>query len=100
MFSSRVSLSVTGTGWPSTVTDGAVCTSLCSAQARNSASVVPFPSSVLHSTEDAATKILVPGFTVHESMPLGPNGATVPPPRVQHPNAAPPVPNAFWADGV
>jgi hypothetical protein len=62
--------------------------------------VVPFPSSVLHSTENAVTKILVPGFTVHESTPLGPNGATVPPPRFQHPNAAPPVPNEFWADGV
>jgi hypothetical protein len=62
--------------------------------------VVPFPSNVLHSTEDAATKILVPGFTVHDGTLPGPNGVTVPPPRSQHPNAAPPVPNEFWADGV
>jgi hypothetical protein len=27
--------------------------------------VVPLPSIVLHSTEDAATRILVPDFTVH-----------------------------------
>src|SRR5215831_12429686 len=99
MFISRVSTSFTGTDWPSTVTGGALCTSICSAQARNSASVVPFPSNVLHSTEADTTKILVPGFTVHDEMPLGPNGATVPP-RFQHPNASPPVPNEFWADGV
>src|SRR6516225_3629401 len=97
---SGVSTSLTGTDWPSTVTEGAVCASACSAQARNSASVVPFPSIVLHSTEDAATRILVPGLTVHEGTLLGPNGATVPPLRFQHVNAAPPVPNAFWADGV
>src|SRR5215831_8146125 len=100
MFIGGVSASFTGTLWPSTVTEGAVCASFCSAQARNSASVVPFPSSVLHSSEDAATKILVPGFTVHDGTPLGPNGATVPPPRFQHVNASPPEPNAFWADGV
>src|SRR5215831_17455044 len=100
MFIRGVSTSFTGTDWPSTVTEGAVCASLSSAQARNSASVVPFPSSVLHSTEDAATRILVPGLTVHDGTPLGPNGATVPPLRFQHANAAPPVPNAFWADGV
>src|SRR5262249_59141264 len=100
MFIGRVSTSFTGTGWPSTVTEGAVGTSLCSAQARSSATVAPFPSNVLHSNEDAATKILVPGFTVHEGTPLGPNGATVPPPRFQHANAAPPVPNEFRADGV
>src|SRR6185437_7981936 len=100
MFISRVSTSFTGTEWPSTVTDGAVCTSACSAQARNSASVVRFGSSnVLHSFEDATTRILVPGFTVHDGTPLGPNGATVPP-RFQHANAAPPLPNEFWADGV
>ena len=84
MFISRVSTSVTGTEWPSTVTEGAVVTSFCFAQARNSFSVVPFPSNVLHSNECAATKILVPGFTVHDGMGLAPNGATVPP-RFQHP---------------
>src|SRR4029077_9212424 len=101
MCSSPVSASVTGTGRPSTVTVGAVCASFCSAQACSSASVVPFPSNVLHSNEDAATKILVPGFTVHDGTPLGLglNGATVPP-RFQHANAPPPVPNEFWADGV
>src|SRR5260370_30643509 len=96
MFIGRVSTSFTDTDWPSTVTEGAVCTSLCSAQARNSASVVPFPSKVLHSNEEAATKILVPGLTVHEGTPLGPTGPTVPPPRPQHANPAPPDPNEVW----
>jgi hypothetical protein len=40
--------------------------------------------------EDAATKILVPGFTVHDATPSGANGATVPP-RSMHANASPPV---------
>src|SRR4051812_5298766 len=100
MLISRVSTSFTGTDWPSTVTEGAIFTSACLAQVRNSASVVPFPSNVLHSNEDAATKILVPGVTVHDSTPLGPSGATVRRPRFQHPKSAPPVPNEIWADGV
>jgi hypothetical protein len=54
---------------------------------------------VLHSNEDAATKILVPGFTVHESTPSGANGATVPP-RFTQPNAGPPLPKGFCASGV
>jgi hypothetical protein len=54
---------------------------------------------VLHSNEDAATKILVPGLTVHDSTPPGANGATVPP-RSRHANAEPPVPKGFWALGV
>lgn len=70
MFIGGVSTSFTGTEWPSTATEGAVCASLCSAQARNSASVVPFPSNVLHSTEVAVTKILVPAFMVHDGPPL------------------------------
>src|ERR1700761_6712770 len=78
MFSSPVSASVTGTDRPSTVTEGADFASLLTAQARNWASVRPAglvsPGNVLHSNEDAATKILVPGFTVHDVAPLGPNG--------------------------
>ena len=102
MFSRGVSASVTGTDGtdlPSTVTLGAADTSPWRAHARNSASVVPFPSNVLHSTEFAATNIWVPGLTVHDAMPVGPNGATVPP-RFQHPNAGPPLPKEFWALGV
>ena len=75
MFSSPVSASVTGTDRPSTVTEGAVCASLLTAQARSWASVdwrEVSPGNVLHSNEDAATKILVPGFTVHDGMPAGP----------------------------
>src|SRR5690348_2685118 len=91
MFISDVSTSITGTEWPSTVTDGAVLTSIRSAQARNAASVVNCGSSnVLHSFEDATTRILVSDFTVHRGTPLGPNGATVLPPMFQHANAAPP----------
>src|SRR6266487_3527828 len=100
MFISPVSASVTGTEWPSTVTEGAVFRSDLRAQVRNWPSVVPFPSNVLHSNEDAATKIFVPDFTVHDLTGKGANGATVPPPMFQHANLAPPVPNEFWADGV
>src|SRR5690242_16173418 len=99
-FSTGVSTPLTGMGRPSTVTDGALAASLCSAQARSSASVVPSPSNVLHSTEDATTKTLVPGLTVHDSTPDGAKGETVRSPRSQHANAAPPVPNEFSADGV
>src|SRR6478609_9622082 len=99
MFSSGVSTSATGTDLPSTVTLGACCTSPCSAHVRNAASVVPFPTNVLHSSEFAVTNILVPGLTVHDSTPSGANGETVPP-RSQHANAAPPAPKEFWALGV
>src|SRR3954452_14431466 len=42
---------------------------------------------------------LVPGFTVHDSAPPGPNGATVPP-RSVHADAGPPPPNGLSAKGV
>ena len=41
------------------------------AHSRNSCSVVPFSSNVLHSTAEAATNILVPGFTVHSHVETG-----------------------------
>jgi hypothetical protein len=97
--SSAVSASRTRTARPSTLTCGADGRSPARAHVRSSASVVPLPSNVLHSTEFAATKIRVPGFTVHDDTPVGPNGATVPS-RLQHPNASPPVPNEFCALGV
>src|SRR5204863_1372934 len=99
MCSSGVSASVTATDLPSMAIEGAACRSAWRAQFRSWASVVPFPSNVLHSNEDAVTKILVPGFTVHDLTPLGPNGATVPP-RLRHANAAPPLPNGFCGLGV
>ena len=94
-----VSTPVAGTDLPSTFAVDTAGRSAARAHARNSASVVPLPSNVLHSAELAATNILVPGLTVHDAMPLGPNGATVPP-RFQHPNVGPPVPKEFWALGV
>jgi hypothetical protein len=101
IFSRGVSASVTGTDLASTVTVGATCTSIWRAHVRNAASVSPFPSNVLHSTEDAVTNILVPGLTVQDSTPVGSgvNGARVPP-RSKHANAAPPVPKGFWALGI
>ena len=71
MCSSGVSTRVTGTDLPSTVTAGTPNSSSRSfnafwAHSRNAVSFVPFPSNVLHSTADAATNILVPGFTVHD----------------------------------
>ena len=80
MFSRGVSASVTGTDLPSTVTVGATLHVL----PRGHTSVIALlstrrphsPSNVLHSTEDAVTNILVPGFTVHDSTPPGANGAT------------------------
>ena len=104
MFSSRVSTSVTDTGWPSTVTLGATFTSPLRAHSRNAASGAGRPGvsplNVLHSN-DVATNIWVPDLTVHDSTPAGagPNGASVPP-RSQHPNLAPPMPKEFWALGV
>src|SRR5262249_29429286 len=95
MFIGRVSTSFTGRGWPWRVTEAAVGTSLRPAEARGAATVAPFPSNVLPSTEDAATKILVPGFTGHGGTPWGPTGRPVPPPGFQHANAPPPVPNEF-----
>jgi hypothetical protein len=65
------------------------------AHARSSASFPPKKgdgSRLLHSLEYAATKIFVPGLTVHVmSSPLGENGATVPPRSMQ---GLPPV-NGF-----
>ena len=71
MSSRGVSASVTGTDLPSTVTVGATCTSIVRAHVRNAASVSPCPSNELHSTEFATTNILVPGFTVQDSTPVG-----------------------------
>ena len=78
MSNSGVTTSVSGTDLPSRVTVGGSRTSDSDAHVRSSASEVP--SNVLHSTEEPTTKILVPGFTVHDSTPSGPNAATVPPP--------------------
>jgi hypothetical protein len=82
---SPVSTSVTHTGWPSSETMTSVIPSSAAiAFARSSASLVPpqvSPSNVLHSFVQPATKIFVRRLTVHESAPLGPNGATILPPK-------------------
>src|SRR3954453_23161477 len=58
-------------------------------------------SKVLHSPVKA-TKIRVPGFTVHDSAPVGSgaSGATTLRPRSQHANFWPPVPKEFLSLGV
>src|SRR5437763_15267273 len=101
MLRSPVSTSVTGTGWPSTLT---VCVvirlSARRAFARSSASLAPpqvSPLNVLHSVVHAATKIFVPRMTLHFSAPLGPHGATMLP--VSMTQVSPPA-NGFWGGGV
>jgi hypothetical protein len=60
MLRNPVSTSVTGTGWPSTLTVASVIpASEARGHARSSALVVPLPSKVLHSVVHAATKIFV-----------------------------------------
>ena len=78
MFSRGVSTSVTGTDLSSTVTVGATCASRAGTRPVIRRLSPPCPSNVLHSTEVAATNILVPGFTVHDATGRGPkrrNGA-------------------------
>src|SRR4029453_17248122 len=92
-----VSTSVTGTGRPSTVIVWVVTVwSAASAQLRSSASVVPLPSQVLHSVDQATAKILVPGSVVHGPVPSGPNGARTPSKWIQ---VLPPL-NGLSGDGV
>src|SRR5262245_54032258 len=100
-FISAVSTPATVSGLPSKVIDGAVCRSLERAQARSSASVVPLPSKVLHSTLDPVMKSGVPAPVVHDARPgpTGPNGASVPP-TFQQAVEGSPVPKGFCGVGV
>src|SRR4051812_42163176 len=101
MSRSSVWTSVTATGWPSTVTVTVAPSSAASAFARSSASLVPpqvSPANVLHSVVHPVTKIFVPRLTVHNSAPLGPNGATTLPSSTTQ--VSPPGANGFWGVGV
>src|SRR5262249_22097632 len=96
---SDVSTSSTVSALPSKVIDGAVWRSKARAHARSSASVVPLPSKVLHSTLDPVMKRGVPVPAVQDATDTGPSGASVPS-TFQHAVEGSPVPKGFWSLGV